>query len=426
MLDLRFIRREPERVRNALSKRMDSLDLDAILELDRECRQMTIQEEQLRALRNGLSEQYAIARSQNATDASLQARADGVNRELDALKPLLAEKQQALQALLLELPNLPADDVPAGGKEENIVVSEHGAKPPLLDGALDHVALSRRLGLVDYERGTKLGGSGFWAYVGQGAALEWALLNYFCQLHYSRGYRFVLPPHLLTMENGVAAGQFPKFRDDVFHVGAGPDERPHFLLPTAETALLNLYRDESIERDQLPLKLFAYTPCYRREAGSARAEERGTIRGHQFNKVEMFHFVAPDQWHASLMELLETAQFILGELGLHFRTTLLAARDTSASMAKTYDVEVWLPSIGAYKEVSSVSWAGDFQARRANIRFKPSRGGPSALVHTLNGSGLATSRLVPALLEQHQRPDGSVNVPEPLRDWLRCDTLRAP
>lgn len=426
MLDIKLIRSEPERVRAALAKRMDCVDLDTILRVDSECRQLVIRDETLRALRNELSKQCGTARESSAEEAALRLRVEDVNRELDAIRPLLADKQQSLVTALLSLPNLPHDDVPAGGKESNIVVSTHGSRPSLFLGALDHVALAERLGLVDHPRGTKLGGSGFWAYVGQGAALEWALLNYFCKFHYTRGYRFVLPPHLLTSESGVAAGQFPKFYDDVFHVGAEGSERARFLLPTAETALLNLYRDEIVDVTQLPIKLFSYTPCYRREAGGARTDERGTIRGHQFNKVEMFHFAAPEHWQTSLTELLETAQQLLSELGLHFRTSLLAARDTSSSMSKTYDVEVWLPSINGYKEVSSVSWAGDFQARRAKIRFKPNAGGSSRLVHTLNGSGLATSRLVPALLEQLQRPDGSVAVPEPLQDWLQCDVLQAP
>jgi seryl-tRNA synthetase len=426
MLDIKLIRSEPERVRAALAKRMDNVDLDAILRVDNECRLLTVREETLRATRNELSRRCGTASAGSELTDALRARVDEVNQQLDTIRPLLEQAQQSLETALLDLPNLPHDDVPAGGKEANVVVSTRGSKPVLFPGALDHVALSERLGLVDHARGTKLSGSGFWAYTGNGAALEWALLNYFCQFHYRRGYRFVLPPHLLTLENGVAAGQFPKFRDDVFHIGTQGGDRPRFLLPTAETALLNLYRDEILDVAQQPIKLFSYTPCYRREAGGARSDERGTIRGHQFNKVEMFHFAAPDHWQASLTELRETAEHLLSELGLHFRTSLLAARDTSSSMSKTYDVEVWLPSIGAYKEVSSVSWAGDFQARRGKIRFKPNTGGTSRPVHTLNGSGLATSRLVPALLEQRQRPDGSVSVPEPLRDWLQCDVLTPP
>lgn len=423
MLDIRMIRKEPDRVRAALLKRMDSVDLDGILQADDEFRSVNVELEGLRSERNKLSQAIGQARAKGMASDELMRRSEEVNLRLTSLEPLLKAKQETLDQLLSSLPNMPADEVVAGGKEANRVVRTHGSQPTLVEGALDHVALSERLGLVDYVRGTKLGGGGFWIYTGRGAALEWALLNYFCKLHYSRGYRFILPPHILTTENGYAAGQFPKFYDDVFHLRAEEGERERFLIPTAETPLLNIYRDEILEASQLPLKLFAYTPCYRKEAGGARTEERGTIRGHQFNKVEMFHFVQPEAALASLRELLETAEFILKELGLHFQTSVLAAKDISASMAMTYDVEVWLPSIGVYKEVSSVSWAGDFQARRAKIRYREKPQGTPKLVHTLNASGLATSRLVPAILEQCQLPGGVVAVPPPLRDWLGTDLL---
>ncbi|GAB4566605.1 MAG: serine--tRNA ligase [Rhizobacter sp.] len=418
-----MIRREPERVREALLKKMDSVDLESILRADDEYRAANTELEEFRSERNKLSQSIGQARAKGLASDDLMRRSEEVNARIAVLEPAIRIKQESLDELLSALPNLPANDVVAGGKEANQVIRTYGAKPPLLDGALDHVALSELLGLVDYERGTKLGGAGFWIYTGRGAALEWALLNYFCKLHYSRGYRFILPPHILTTENGYAAGQFPKFYDDVFHVRTTEGERERFLIPTAETSLLNIYRDEILEASQLPMKLFAYTPCYRKEAGGARADERGTIRGHQFNKVEMFHFVEPEGAMASLDELLETAEFILRDLGLHFQTSKLAARDISASMAMTYDVEVWLPSLGVYKEVSSVSWAGDFQARRAKIRYREKAQGAPKLLHTLNASGLATSRLVPAILEQCQLPGGRVAIPEPLRDWLGTDVF---
>ena len=315
--------------------------------------------------------------------------------------------------------------MPAGGKENNQVVRVWGEQPAGIANPLDHVALCRRLGLIDYERGTKIGGSGFWLYSGLGAALEWALLDYFCREHFRDGYEFILPPHLLTHECGFAAGQFPKFEDAVFHLRAAGNDRARFLLPTAETAVLNVYRDEVLEHERLPIKCFAYSPCYRREGGAHRTEERGTIRGHQFNKVEMFQFVSPEQSEAALNELVGRAEQLLESLGLHYRTTLLAAEDASSSMALTYDVEVWIPSIGMYKEVSSVSWAGDFQARRANIRYRRPGRKHTEFVHTLNGSGLATSRLFPAIVEQFQQDDGSVVVPEPLRPWLGRDIIEA-
>ncbi len=239
------------------------------------------------------------------------------------------------------------------------------------------------------------------------------------------GYEFVLPPHVLTYAAGYTAGQFPKFADEVLALDEGQQGPARFLLPTAETALVNLHRDETLPETELPKRYVAYTPCYRKEAGGYRTAERGTLRGHQFNKVELFQFTHPTASDAVHGELLGKAEALVQELDLHYRITRLAAGDTSAAMAKTYDVEVWLPSVGAYVEVSSVSNARDYQARRGNIRYRP-RQGKSAYVHTLNASGLATSRLVPALLEQHQQADGTVAVPDVLRKWIPSGVLAAP
>jgi seryl-tRNA synthetase len=258
-----------------------------------------------------------------------------------------------------------------------------------------------------------------------GVALELALLDFFVREHFSDGYEFMLPPHLLLEKVGYAAGQFPKFYDDVFNLKVSPGERPRFLLPTAETAIVSVFADEILPSEELPKKAFAYTPCYRREGGSHRTEERGTVRGHQFNKVEMFQFVAPEQAEDALHELIGKAERLVQQLGLHHRTTLLAAEDASASMAIMFDIEVWIPSMSTYKEVSSASHAGDYQARRANIRFRRPGSKRTEFVHTLNASGLATSRLVPALLEQNLQPDGSVRVPEVLQPWLGTDRLAA-
>jgi seryl-tRNA synthetase len=319
------------------------------------------------------------------------------------------------------LPNIPDEDVPAGGKEHNQVQRVWGEKPAFDFEAKDHVQLATELGLIDYERGVKLGGRGFWLYRGDGARLEWALLNTFIEAHLRDGYEFLLPPHLLTYQCGYAAGQFPKFADDVFRL-AGDDTQQHFLLPTSETAIINLHREEILAEAELPKRYFAYTPCYRREAGSYRTEERGTIRGHQFNKVEMFIFTRPEDSDAALSELVRKAEELVQGLGLHHRVSKLAAGDTSAAMAKTYDIEVWIPSMQQFKEISSASNARDYQTRRGNIRFRR-EGGARALVHTLNASGLATSRLFPAILEQNQRRDGSVVVPEVLQKWVGKELL---
>lgn len=423
MLDIDLIRNDPDKVRRALLKRSVDADLARILELDKEIRSVTTLLGQRRADRNLLAKENAKSDKEAGLSSEAQNKAIQLKSEIAEIEASLAKLQADFDDLMSQLPNLPDDRVPAGGKESNVCIRTWGEKLEFKKSALDHVEIATRHRLVDFERGVKLGGSGFWMYTGQGAALEWALLNYFCQKHHEDGYTFILPPHLLTPEAGYAAGQFPKFYDDVFHLDVSEGGQPRFLLPTAETALLNIYRDEILREEDLPIKAFAYTPCYRREAGGPRSDERGTIRGHQFNKVEMFQFVAPEDAEAALQELLDRAEKLLQELGLHYRTTLLAAEDASASMAMTYDVEVWLPSLGIYKEVTSVSWAGDYQARRAKIRYKSKDSKKNRLVHTLNASGLATSRLFPAILEQHQQTDGTILVPKPLQKWLGTERI---
>ncbi|MGD3109471.1 serine--tRNA ligase [Streptomyces sp. YGL11-2] len=423
MLDITLIRTNPEYVQKALAKRAVHVDIDAFLALDTELRQVRGEVEQLRGSRRAVSGK--IAQRQRAGEAvkDLRTEARPVTERLTGAEQRLAELDQAHRAFLDWLPNLPDDEVPAGGKENNEVVRTVGQPPRFTFEPRDHVELAGTLGLVDYQRGTKLAGSGFWIYRGQGAQLEWALLNYFTETHLRDGYEFVLPPHLLTYAAGYTAGQFPKFADEVFTVRHGEDGSPEqFLLPTAETALVNLHRDETLADSKLPKRYFAYTPSYRKEAGGYRTAERGTLRGHQFNKVEMFQFTRPGDSAAAHEELLAKAEELVDSLGLHYRVTRLAAQDTTAAMAKTCNVEVRLPSLDTYVEVSSVSNARDYQARRDNIRYRP-RHGKTEYVHTLNASGLATSRLLPAVLEQHQKPDGTVPVPEVLRKWMACDVL---
>ena len=423
MLDVTLIRQQPERVREALRKRAVDADLPAFLALDTRFRDTRTAVERLRGERKRISAEIADRRRAGTTADDLQATAstlaDQVTKAEGELAQLAREHQQFLDAL----PNLPDEDVIAGGKENNEVVRTVGT-PTLDPPPRDHVQLAQDLGLVDYRRGTALAGNGHWIYRGDGAALEWALLNHFLDSHRRAGYEFVLPPHVLTYEAGYTAGQFPKFADEVFVLEEGEGGRPErFLLPTAETALVNLHRGETLDEAELPRKYVAYTPCYRKESGSHRTADRGTLRGHQFNKVELFQFARPADSDAAQLELLARAEELVAGLGLHYRVTKLAAGDTSPAQAKTYDVEVWLPSLGAYTEVSSVSNAREYQARRGGIRYRPEGGGKAAYVHTLNASGLATSRLLPAILEQHQRPDGTVAVPEVLRRWGLPDLL---
>lgn len=429
MLDVNEIRRDPVRIKTALAKREIDVDFQEFLAIDEEYRDSQIRLEQTRAERKKISgrvsEMRRSAQSDEVLVDELRAQSQKLGEEVVELEKRTGVLNTARQEILDGLPNLPDDDVPAGGKEANRVIRDSGAPPELGFDALDHVTLAENLGLVDYKRGAKLGGTGSWIYTGVGAQLEWALLNYFVQTHIRDGYTFILPPHLLNAEAGYAAGQFPKFADDVYIVDSDEQGAPSkFLLPTSETALVSIHRNEILREDELPLKYFAFSPCYRKEIGGYRTYERGTLRGHQFNKVEMFQFTTAEQSEAALEELLGKAEALVQGLGLHYRISLLAAGDTSASMVKTYDVEAWIPSIGQYLEVSSVSNSRAYQARRAKIRYRDADGRP-ALVHTLNGSGLATSRLLPAIIEQNQQADGSVIIPEVLRAWVPERIARA-
>ncbi|MFY9306255.1 MAG: serine--tRNA ligase [Bacillota bacterium] len=425
MLDINLIRQDPETVRQALLKRNVSVDFTELLQWDSERRELMKKGDDLRARRNKASDEIPAMKRRGEDVSAVLSEMKAVSDQIKDIESRLSDIEMKIKQFMDGLPNIPDDDVPAGGKECNTVVRVWGEQPKFDFEPKDHMELAVSLGLVDYERGAKLGGSGFWVYTGLGARLEWALLNYFVQDHIKNGYEFLLPPHILTYECGYTAGQFPKFKEDVFHLKADEGRGfQQFLLPTAETALVNLHRNEIIPESELPKRYFAYTPCYRREAGSYRTQERGMIRGHQFNKVELFQYTKPEDSSDALEELVARAEALVQGLGLHYRVSKLAAEDISASMAKTYDIEVWIPSINEYKEVSSASNARDYQARRGAIRFRREDTGKTEFVHTLNASGLATSRLFPAILEQNQQADGSVVVPEVLREIVGTDVIR--
>lgn len=425
MLDLNLIRENPEKIRLALLKRMDQVDFTELLQWDGDRRGLITQIEMLKSKRNLVSKEIPILKKQGKEfehHYGEMKEASNIIKELEEKLILLEEK---IKLFLEGLPNLPDDDVLPGGKENNMVIREWGEKSKFEFQPKNHMELVKMHDLIDYERGAKLGGNGFWIYKGNGAILEWSLLNYFIEEHIKDGYEFILPPHILTYECGVAAGQFPKFVDEVFKIDNNKEkENIQFLLPTSETTLINLHRDEILKEEELPRKYFSYTPCYRIEAGSYRASERGMIRGHQFNKVEMFQYTKPEGSDVAFEELISKAERLVKGLGLHYRVTKLAARDCSASMAKTYDIEVWIPSMGEYKEVSSASNARDYQARRGMIRFRRSDSKKNEYVHTLNASGLATSRILPAIVEQYQQEDGSIIIPEVLRKWVGTDRLK--
>ena len=424
MLDINLIRENPGKVKEALKKKLWDADFDELLKWDAERKALIQVVEGNKAEMNRLSASVPQAKKAGEDVSKIFVKVKEIAKEN-------AEKEEQLKVLndkifdfVSCLPNLPDEDLLGGGKENNKPIKVVGKKPEFAFKAKDHVELATSLGLVDYDRGAKIAGHGAWIYTNLGARLEWALLNFFISEHLKDGYEFILPPHLLNEASGFGAGQFPKFKQDVFWLEGLEPQR--FLLPTAETALVNIYRDEILKEEDLPKKFFAYTPCYRREAGSYRTEERGMIRGYQFDKVEMVQYTKPEDSDAAFEELVNKASSLVEKLGLHFQISKLAAGDISHSMARTYDIEVYIPSVGIYKEVSSASNARDYQARRTMCRFRDKETGKTRYVHTLNASGLATSRIFPAILEQYQQEDGSVKVPDILVPFMGGITVLKP
>lgn len=425
MIDIKLLRSNPDFVKAAVKKREMDLDnvIDEILSLDQKRREVTGKVEAMKAEQNASSKQIPQIKKAGGDVSELMAKMKALSEQIKAGGEELSAIEEEQKDKLLCLPNLPDEDVVAGGKEQNVPLHYFGEQPKFDFEAKNHVDLCESLGMIDYQRGAKLSGAGSWVYRGAGARLEWALLNFFIEEHLNDGYELILPPHMLGYDCGYVAGQFPKFSEEVYWIQNPTSTDKKFLLPTAETALVNLHRDEVLTAEELPRKYIAYTPCYRREAGSYRSEERGMIRGHQFNKVEMVQYTTPEGSDEAFAEMVGKAERLVQELGLHYRLSKLAAGDCSFSMARTYDIEVWIPSMGIYKEVSSASNARDYQARRGNVRF---RGEDKKLhfAHTLNASGLATSRVMPAIVEQYQNADGSVTVPEVLRKFMGTDIIK--
>lgn len=410
MLDIKYIREHKDEVRAGLLKRLapDSINLEALIDLDDKRKEIIVSLESLKAERN--------LNSKTKPTPEIIEKMKSLGSEIDILENNLSTIETELLEKISALPNIPAEDVLAGGKENNESIYSYGTRPEFSFKPLDHVELATSLDLIDYERAAKMSGTGFWCYKGVGALLEWALLSYFINFHQKNGYEFLMPPYLLTEKSAYTSGHLPKFRDDLFWT-----EDKLCLNATSEMMLGNYHREEILPLAELPKKYYAYSACFRREAGSYRKEERGMIRGHQFNKIEMFAFCLPEDSWSLFDELLENAKKLVEGLGLHYQVSKLAAGDCSAAMAKTYDLEVWIPSMEIYKEVSSVSNALDYQARRGQTRFKNPASGQNEFVHTLNASGLATSRLLPAILEQFQQADGSVIIPEVLYPYLPAD-----
>ena len=421
MIDIKRIIENRKEVEEGLAKRMDLADarLDQIVDSYNTHRKIQRQFEEVRAKQNSFNEKIAGLEKGSDGFKSAVTEMKALSAEVKELDEAARSKKVGLMEMIEALPNVPVDFVVAGEKEANKDIKTYGEKPVFDFEVKDHVELGTNLGIFDFEKAAKIAGAQFGMYIGAGAMLEWALINMFIKEHNEDGYTMVLPPHLLNEDTAYAAGQLPKFRDDVYWT-----QDNMCLLPTAETALAGYLRDETLEEEELPLKLFSYTPCYRREAGGYRSSERGFMRVHQFNKVEMFQFTTEDQSEDALKELVRKAEVIVEKLGLHYKTVQLAAGDCSAAAAVTYDVEVYLPALDRYQEVSSCSNCTDYQTRRGNMKFKPADGGKARYMHSLNASGLATSRLMVALIENFQNADGSITVPDALQEYLGTDIIK--
>jgi seryl-tRNA synthetase len=427
MLSIQFLREHPEEVRRALSRRNTEAPLDEALALDAEWRSALAEVEVLRAERNSLSKEIGqlsreakTAKTKEALHADhrrsdLVARSSFVGQRLDALEDAVKEMDSRLRLLLLEIPNIPADDVPDGADDSGNVVIRQSGEPPQLDfEPKPHWEIGERLGIIDFERGVKLSGSRFFVLKGAGARLERALISWMLDFHTSRGYTEIYLPFMVKEENMWSSGQLPKFADNLYHDA----EEDYWLVPTAEVPLTNLYRDEILEPGSLPIQYVAYSPCFRREKMSAGRDVRGIKRVHQFDKVELYKFVEPERSEAALESLVEDAEAVCRALGIPHRVVELCTGDLGFTAARALDPELWAPGCGEWLEVSSCSNCTDFQARRANIRFRREKGGRLEYPHTLNGSGLAIPRVLIAVLENYQQADGSVAIPEVLRPYM--------
>jgi seryl-tRNA synthetase len=422
MLDIQLIRDKPDFVKERLSTRGGDhyLLVDRILLLDQERRSILRELESLRSERNRVSKEIGTMKKRSLDTSDLEAQVKKIREGVEKLEAKLSLVEKQMKEVMLRLPNIPHESVPIGEDEkDNLEVRRYGTPRDFNFEPKPHWEIGEKLDILDFERGAKLSGSRFTVLKNVGAKLERALINFMLDMHAKKGYVEMLPPHLVKPEVLEGTGQLPKFEEELYKC-----ERDNlYLIPTAEVPLTNLFRDEILREDQLPIYLMSYTPCYRREAGAYGKDIRGIIRQHQFNKVELVKIVKPEDSYQELEKLTQDAEDVLRALELPYRVVLLCSGDLGFSSAKTYDIEVWFPSQGRYREVSSCSNCEDFQARRINTRFKDTQG-RNRYVHTLNGSGLAVGRTMAAILENYQREDGSVVVPHALRDYLKLDIIR--
>ncbi len=416
MLDMRFIRENLDFVTERLTTRGDQVDLAAFQKLDDQRRSLLLEVEEMKARRNSESAEIGKLKKQGLDAGERQEAVRSLGEEIKAVDERAKDVVQHLNNLLLTFPNIPHESVPVGTDEkDNELVREWGKKPMLDFEPLAHWDLGEMLGIIDLPRAAKIAGTRFSLLTGAGARLERALINFMLDLHTDEhGYREALTPFLVQPASMQGTGQLPKFADDLFSVENGE----FYLIPTAEVPVTNIHREEILNESDLPIYYAAYSPCFRREAGSHGKDTRGLIRLHQFNKVELVKFTRPEDSYEELEALTRDAEQVLQKLGLHYRVVNLATGDLGFSATKTYDLEVWLPGQEAYREISSCSNFEDFQARRAQIRFRPTEGKGISFVHTINGSGLAVGRCLVAILENYQQADGTVLIPEVLRPYM--------
>lgn len=408
MIDLNLLRNQPETIIALIKSKEPSFDIARLIELDEKVRRLRVVCEQLRKQKNDFAQAGKKGVTQELRDQSIK-----LAQEIKAHEEQLASIEQAFNELYLSCPNVPSVDLPIGNKEANKVVFEWGEKRAFPFAPKNHLELANALGWFDFPAAAQMTGGQFALYKGIAVRLMYALTRFMIEHNQKHGYELVLPPYLVNEKSLLTASNFPKFRDQVYHIPADG----LYLSPTAEVNLVNLYREAIISKEELPMRFTAWTSCFRREAGGYGAHERGLIRIHQFEKVELFAFCQPTQSGHELDKMVTCARALLEQLGLHYRISLLATQDCSFASARTYDIEVWMPGQNAYYEVSSCSNCTDFQARRGSIRFRPDVSSKPELVHTVNGSSLALPRLVVALMETYQQPDGTIALPEVLRQY---------
>lgn len=413
MLDIKFIRKNPDKTKELLKKRKHDHKVNDLLQLDELRREKIVAVQNLKEVKNQKNQEITAAKKEGKDFSQVISQMKDVSKDIKAHDSEISEIDEKIKNALLQIPNFPQEDVPVGDESQNKVVRVHGEEPRFDFAPKPHWDLGKDLGILETERGARMSGSGFNVLMGKGARFERALINFMLNLQTSAGYTEVAPPHLVLRSTVEGSAQLPKMEDDMYNTQ--PDDL--FLIPTSETALVNLYREEVVPADDLPIKVTAATSCFRREAGAAGKDTRGLLRVHEFKKVELVKFVAADKSDEALQTMLENAEAVLQKLNLRYRVLLLASEDMSFASTKTYDLEVWSPGVDRWLEVSSCSNCKDYQARRANIRYKE-QGGKPQFVHLLNGSGLAVPRLMAALWETYQTADGHISIPEALQPYF--------